>query len=127
MTFGPLDYADPKPPEMYRCSVCERTGCKLWREFQSAVREGWFVAARLRCCDCVAKVTRLDMSRIDAQGRVPMRDGRDITRTTQLGWWVPAIPTADGKDFHEKTVPEANAWWTRLPTRPPVDDPSRTP
>jgi hypothetical protein len=118
MPIGPIDYAGGAT-ERYACSVCEASGCKLWREYKPEVEAPWFAFARLRCCDCAAKPMGLDVSRIDAKGRVPMRDGREIVRTDQLGWFVPAIPTPDGENFHAYSTvpPEAEAWWHRLPTR----------
>jgi len=103
-------------PRGYQCAKCKRQGCKLWRPLAPTLVA--LEPVPLHCADCACKTLNLDPSRIDAKGRLPIRIGREVERIDQIGYWVPAVPTENGADFHGVTLPsEAIAWWHRLPSR----------
>lgn len=94
----------------YRCA-CGRTGVKLWRLPH-------FANNALLCCDCVCEREGLDVSEMDATGRVPWRG----MRTDQVGSWLPAVPVRGdepGSFWGYTSVPELDVvWWCALPLRP---------
>ncbi len=115
MKFGPVDYASAPPPRDYKCAKCGVHGCKLWREYQTFADY-----TDLYCCDCAAKDQKKDVSTIDASGRYDSNSEHGAgTRTDQIGWLVPAVPTEEGNTYWGYTsVPEpAVKWWIGLPTR----------
>lgn len=112
MNLGAVNYTSASPPSGYRCTTCERHGCKLWREYQTCADY-----TELVCCDCAGKSQGEDVGQIDDDGMRPTEFGR----TDQIGWRVPAVPTEDGTTFWGYTsVPLAGCeWWRKLPTRAP--------
>lgn len=94
-------------PEDYVCGVCHAHGCKLWRDYNGS-------PPRLMCATCAAANEGKSVADIDAEGL------RGENRTDQIGYCVPAVPTADGFGYHGygKVPKEAVAWWTALPTLP---------
>lgn len=141
MNLGPVDYSSTTPPDGYRCTTCGRSGCKLWREYNTFLDHQTF-----ECCDCAGKSQKKDVSGIDDRGRIESlyeltprqrrararrdtrgrRGARPVPaaeahgRTDTIGWRVPAVPTEDGSTFWGYTsVPQPGVeWWHRLPTRP---------
>lgn len=111
MNFGPVDYSSPTPPPAYHCHTCKRHGCKLWREYQTFADH-----TGLYCCDCAGEQQKKDVSTIDAQGK---RTDRHGYHTDQIGWLVPAVPTAEGDTFwgYLAVPSDGVAWWRALPTR----------
>jgi hypothetical protein len=101
----------------YKCATCNRTGCKLWREYSPAGR-----LSPLLCCDCAGRHEKVDVSDIDAHGRRLDKDKmfRSSSRTDQIGWYVPAVPHDEpGMYWGYSEVPaDGVAWWRSLPTRP---------
>lgn len=106
----PVDYSSTAAPESYKCGGCGRTGVKLWREYQTFLDH-----QSLRCADCAAADQGRDITSMDDRGRYNGEHGR----TDQIGWLVPAVPTAANDTFWGYTsVPsEGCAWWERLPVR----------
>lgn len=117
MDYGPVDYRSNIPPKEYCCDKCKKHGCKLWREYNTFLNQQTLV-----CCDCAAKEQKKDIASIDAEGR--WQDDLGM-RTDQIGWRIPAVPTAEGDTFWGYTsVPmDGVAWWRRLPTRVPEPRP----
>jgi hypothetical protein len=117
VNLGNVDYGSTKPPEGYRCTTCGAHGCKLWREYNTCADY-----TELVCCDCAGKSLGKDVSDIDADGMRPLtRDyswAREDERTDQIGWRVPAVPTAEGDTFWGYLIVPADgaSWWRRLPT-----------
>jgi hypothetical protein len=111
-----VDYASTTTPLGYVCADCGARGCKLWREYQTFLEH-----QVLRCAPCAGKSQKTDVSSMDAAGRraIPESESRPLagTRTDQIGWLVPAVPTPDGASYWGYTsVPEAGcAWWRALP------------
>jgi hypothetical protein len=105
----PIDFAGCESPPNYVCSQCGATGRKLWRDYQMFAR-------RLLCAPCAAEDQGKDASDIDANGQRP--SSIPGQRTYEIGWMVPAIPTAENDGFWGyASVPDtAVAWWRRLPT-----------
>lgn len=79
-----------------RCAKCNAQGCKLWREYQTAM-------PTLMCGPCAAK---------DQGKEWPLRG------TDQIGWYVPAVPCSDIRGYWGYcAVPsDAVAWWHSLPS-----------
>ncbi len=104
-----LDYAKTGVPSDYVCKGCGATGCKLWRETS-------FCAPQLLCVDCACKDQK-KTNNVNEQG---MRTDDHNMQTDQIGWYVPAVPTADNYGYWSYTaVPDAGCqWWDRLPLRP---------
>lgn len=98
---------DPPPDDHseiwggYTCCDCGAKGVRLWREYQT-----FLDAQALRCRACC-----------EAKAGKPMHPGSD-----QIGWHVPAVPTADGSTFWGYTsVPLAAVdWWKALPESSPA-------
>lgn len=111
MSLGAIDYESTEAPVGYKCTACGRHGCKLWREYQTFADR-----TELRCCDCAGSDQSFDVSSIDANGKI---NDPDLGLCDQIGWFVPAVPTAEGDTFWGYTsVPDAGVrWWRNLPTR----------
>jgi len=106
--------------EKYKCSQCERTNLKLWRQYNTFSNH-----IELLCATCVAP----DIT-VDEDGRsdciIKDSDGKELfnQKTDQLehkkqGSLVPAIPTADGTNtfWGYSSVPiDGIIWWKALPT-----------
>lgn len=109
--FNAFSYSNPVIPNGYKCGTCGKSGCKLWREYQTFLDQ-----QTLECCDCAGKGQDKDVSTIDADGR---RESDICGRTDQIGWRIPAVPTEDGSTYWGySSVPQAGVnWWRSLPTR----------
>lgn len=94
----------------YVCSKCGVSGVKLWRQYNTCVS-----AQELLCVECLAKETKIDISKIDSDGRY--EDPSIGCKTHSVGWHVPAIPTDDEESFWGYTsVPVSDCyWWKKLP------------
>ena len=119
MNLGTVDYAGRTPPAGYRCAECGAHGVKLWREYQTFVEH-----QVLRCVDCACRDQKKDATTVGEDGRrllVEYDWGREQT-SDQIGWLVPAVPTAEGDTFWGYTsVPEDGCrWWYGLPLRAEV-------
>ncbi len=106
----PIDYAGLTTPSSYTCGECGRAGVKLWRDYEITLHH-----QSLLCADCTAKAQRKDISSMGQDGIWTS----DQVSTDQIGWRVPAVPTAANDGFWGYTsVPDdACAWWKRLPLR----------
>ena len=81
----------------YTCAKCGAKGVKLWRDYQTCLD-----SQTLTCRSCsLAKSGK----------------NADDLRGDQIGWLVPAVPTADGSTFWGySSVPSAAVkWWRALP------------
>lgn len=94
----------------YVCSKCGATGVKLWRQYNVCVS-----AQELLCVECLAKEAKIDISKIDSDGRY--EDPTIERKTHSVGWHVPAILTDDEESFWGYTSVPANGcyWWKKLP------------
>lgn len=111
----PIDYTKAETPPSYVCGACGASGVKLWREYQAFLED-----QTLRCANCAAKSESKEIEDIDANG---VRSCNQFGGTTdQIGWYIPAVPTAENDSFWGYTsVPEEGvSWWRRLPTLPPA-------
>ena len=108
-----IDYSSLKTPRNYKCTDCGATGVKLWRGWQDITFDP------LLCADCAGKHENIDISEMNEQGTIPHPDGPSHRRTDQLGWFVPAVPTAHVSGYwgYTSAPDEACAWWHRLPLR----------
>lgn len=100
-----VNYASGLTPPEYKCSLCGKTGVKLWRPYQTMCPD-------LFCAECAAKDQGKDISTMDAKGL--RHDGRVPTDT--IGWLVPAVPDEEGTGYWGYTsVPaEGVEWWQAL-------------
>lgn len=137
------EYLEGKVPEYYVCGGCGETGIKLWREYQTSLKQ-----TTLLCMACSCNE--------QSKTRTPTEDGRSLytgivfhfyrtegmlpnqgigydpkegpppdaigiytvqERTDQIGWRVPAVPTEGFMNFWGYTsVPSAGVkWWRNLP------------
>jgi hypothetical protein len=108
--FGKVDYTKEEVPAEYKCSECEATGCKLWRDYGVSENQN------LLCAKCAAKEQEKDISGINSCGQ--FKEGGKSTN--RIGWRIPAIPREQGDMFwSENYVPMTGyAWWVCLPTLP---------
>ena len=110
----PVDYSVATPPAAYACALCGAQGGKLWREYQTFADH-----IALHCYPCAHKrgeKTHRCSDMCVAFGWC-LKRGIDLSRGDQIGWLVPAIPTAEGDTFWGYTaVPGAGVkWWRALP------------
>lgn len=130
--LGPVDYQSAAAPLLYRCGDCGAHGVKLWREYQTFLDH-----QSLRCADCAcAEQTRggrsysvraLDDGRVrvatiydpDKEPALYLVFGGNDEGGDQIGWRIPAVPTADGETYWGYTSVPADGvtWWKRLPLR----------
>lgn len=105
-----VDYSQPTTPAEYKCGTCQKTGVKLWREYNT-------VAPVLRCALCAAQEQHEDIRDMDADGCHTSTLIRD--RTDQIGDYVPAVPDEEGIGFWGYTsIPAAGVrWWRALPLK----------
>jgi hypothetical protein len=103
----------------YMCSGCQRSGVKLWRDYNTCAN-----VCELKCVECATPAqvayeakTYTDENRkflgaLDPDGLFMFRSG------DQIGGLVPAVPTPDGDTFWGySSVPDEDVlWWYGLPT-----------
>lgn len=106
----PVDYSKIVTPPNYVCGKCGASGVKLWRDYQTFLEH-----QSLLCATCAAKEQKKDISDIDKDG---LRNSGHGSRTDQIGWRVPAVPTEENDTYWGYTsVPPAGCeWWRKLPT-----------
>ena len=118
-----VDYSSPHTPKDYKCAQCQRTHCKLWREYQT-------FSPQLLCVDCAIanqsdpKVSST-ISRLAAKGPIQINEEGKLYDDElkmwcdQIGWYVPAIPDEEGLGYWGySSVPNAGVrWWKNLPLR----------
>ena len=104
-------YLNPVPPPGYRCTNCQVTGVKLWRNYGETT-----MATALLCATCAAANQGKSIDDIDAEGKHTIINVG--CRTEQIGWYVPAIPAEDGHGYcgYISTPDAGTQWWTALPT-----------
>ena len=104
--------SDVSLPE-YICTECGGSECKLWRPYQTSNPE-------LLCAICAGKSQNKSIENINDGGMITGEMGT----TDQIGWYIPAVPTEDGKTYWGYTsVPgPAVDWWKKLRTLPLVKD-----
>ena len=101
----PFDYQEHGCPEDYRCTRCDKTWVKLWREYNTFMSH-----QSVMCHDCW-KETK---PKLYAQ-----YNSEEYGHSDQLcGSKVPAIPTEEGDTFWGYcAVPiDGVRWWHRLPS-----------
>lgn len=108
----------------YTCSGCQRSGLKLWRDYNTFLDH-----CELKCVECVTPAqveyeaknytekNRDFLGALDPDGLFMFRSG------DQLGGLVPAVPTPDGDTFWGySSVPDEDVlWWYALPTYQDAD------
>lgn len=83
----------------YKCSVCDITGVKLWRE------SSFCLPVDLFCIECGKKNQDLPDWNFNSK----------YGRTDQLGNLLPAVPTEDGSFWGYSSVPSNDCrWWHQL-------------
>ncbi len=118
--LGPVDYTTTSPPAGYHCGQCGALGVKLWREYNTFLNHQSLLCAK---CACVEQNARADkgfsvISRPDGGVEVRIDAGDDYQGYygDQIGWRIPAVPTADGETYWGYTsVPDDGVrWWKAL-------------
>lgn len=107
----PTKYESNVAHPSYKCDGCGAHGVKLWREYQTSADR-----TRLLCADC-AEVDQRKAK--NAEGRQGWTSPYSRGEGDQIGWLIPAVPTAEGDAFWGYTsVPEPGCrWWKALPAR----------
>lgn len=97
---------NPDDEILYMCGGCKRSNCKLWREYSTFLDHN-----TLLCIECMGKKNGKSYN-VNREGQI-LYCG---TRTDQIDWRVPAVPTDDNKTFWGYTsIPnEGISWWTKL-------------
>jgi hypothetical protein len=115
----PFSYKKHEVPSSYKCGSCGAHGCKLWRDYQSFLND-----QVLRCVTCAGTNQDKDVSDVDELGRLGCSTISPQSRTDQIGWLVPAVPTEENDTFWGYTsVPMWGVvWWRLLPTYPPKEE-----
>ncbi len=110
----PVDYKSTMVPPTYKCGKCGATNCKLWRDYQTFLKN-----QSLLCAKCAGEEQKKDVSDIDDEGRRSLEEGLGV-RTDQIGWRIPAVPTEENDTYWGYTsVPQPGCdWWRGLPTHP---------
>jgi hypothetical protein len=83
----------------YRCSKCNATGVKLWRQFNAFLDH-----IELLCAPCAEEDQDKEW---------------DPAKGDQIGRYVPAVPTIDGDTYwgYTSVPPEGVKWWHSLRDR----------
>lgn len=129
--LGPVDYSsNVPPPRGYHCGKCGVLGVKLWRDYNVFMIHQSLLCAQCACVEQSNERKSYDI-RVHDNGKVSVtttyspvtepvlwkfyRDGDE--GGDQIGWRVPAIPTACGTSYWRySSVPiDARDWWFRLP------------
>jgi len=90
-------YKDNLIPKGYVCEECNKSGVRLYREYQAFLED-----QVLRCRSCAIK----------NQNKQP-----DTKSEHSIGWLVAAVPKEGGISYWSySTVPENGVqWWNNLP------------
>ncbi len=106
----PVDYSSTTTPTSYACTKCGKTGVKLWREYQTFLNH-----QTLSCVGCGCESQNVDASTVEPDGNRPYEFGY----TDQIGWLIPAVPTAENDTFwgYTSVLQDGCDWWSRLPLR----------
>ena len=101
--------SEVRDPYGYHCGTCGAEGCKLWRPYQTFIQPDY-----LRCTNCAETASE---------------GGRSWDGGDSIGWYVPAVQTADASGYWGfSTVPnQAADGWYFLPDRPGEEPPSDIP
>lgn len=118
--LGPVDYASAVAPTGYHCGKCGVLGVKLWREYNTFLNHQSLLCAK---CACAEQNARSDkgfhvIQRPDGGVDVRIDAGEEYQHYgDQIGWRIPAVPTADGETFWGySSVPQDGCdWFNRLP------------
>lgn len=97
---------DSIPGLPYCCGKCGAQNVRLWRRYQVFLED-----QDLFCVEC-AEEDQGRMSNLLTDGQRGEGD--------QIGWLIPAVPTADGTDsfWGYSSVPQEGVeWWYSLPMR----------
>lgn len=138
-------YLGGTTPENYVCGECGASGVKLWREYNTCVSDQSLLCLICACREQKKVRTPTEDGRSlyeedDLLYRTadmepgswkyynlkggPPGDAVEITthrsKTDQIGWRVPAIPTEENDTYWGYTsVPQPGCdWWASLPTQP---------
>lgn len=109
-----MHYKNSYIPDSYYCHHCRAVGLKLWRQFYE----------KLLCAQCaVENQSRPGISLAVNKDVWIENDGtyldKDGIRTSQIGWFVPAIPDEEeiGYYGYDSGPVDGWRWWRNLPTR----------
>lgn len=103
----------------YKCTVCGKTGVKLWREYQS-------FQFNLHCGQCALARAKRNETFSDLRYRGPISpegtvycytdDGNINDQTDSIGWMVPAVMDEDGNAWGYTSSPHNVILdWRKLP------------
>lgn len=100
--------SDNTPPD-YKCSICGRTGCKLWRDYNTFLNHQTF-----ECSDCVLK-SQNEKGPIREDGKCFSSFSK--TWSDSIGSKIPAVPTEENDTYwgYTSVPPKGVDWWRRLP------------
>jgi hypothetical protein len=128
--LGAVLYASSDVPHLYRCGVCGEHGVRLWREYQTFLEHQTLVCAACACFEQSKPSKSYSIELLDT-GKVCVTTTYDPHLEPQLhqifggkerggdqiGWRIPAVPTADGESYwgYSSVPKEGVDWWNRLP------------
>lgn len=120
--MGSVDYTSSVPPAQYHCGKCGVLGVKLWRDYNTFLDHQSLLCADCACTEQNSRADKVFAVEPRADGGVEVRiDAGEEYQDygDQIGWRIPAVPTADGSTFWGYTSVPADgvSWWKRLPLR----------
>lgn len=123
--IGPVDYESSTVPAGYHCGKCGALGIKLWREYNTFLNHQSLLCAGCACAEQNNGERSFTVASSDGGRAIvsatytPDKHGMSGPSGDQIGWRIPAVPTADGTTYWGYTsVPDDGvAWWKRLPLR----------
>jgi hypothetical protein len=116
--LGAIDYASVDVPSRYHCGKCGVRGVKLWREYQTFLNHQSLLCGNCACAEQSAQRSdgkTYTVEHRDDRGHVQVNGERG----DQIGWRIPAVPTANGETYwgYSSVPDEGVEWWLRLPLR----------
>lgn len=97
----------------YKCSRCDASNCKLWRQYNTLLDY-----IELMCAKCACKAEDKDVSTMNADGRRMDEYGS----TDQIGMMIPAVPSGDTFWGYTSVPQDGVDWWKALPSLPEDND-----
>lgn len=97
----------------YKCSVCGKTGVKLWIDYQTFHFD-------LYCVDCAKESQGVEYEVYENGKHENFYKGESMGMTDQIRWLVPAVPVENEPEsfWGYTSVPQDRIiWWEKLPLK----------